>query len=121
MPPCVQAEADALKAMQDATKLAPNNAVYWQSLGDVLGGDASASPRRKWRDGSAKAADAYAKSLALQPRNAPLWYRLYEQAGRRRARTRRWPRCNGGAGRSRQRASTPTCSRPSGSRRPLTG
>lgn len=77
-----------------ATRDAPQNALYWQSLGDALGGytgwSADVSPVGEGVIGelevsvgqSAPAADtnkalaAYQKSLALNERNAALWYHL---------------------------------------------
>lgn len=53
------------EALAKATDLAPDVAAYCQSLGDVLAHDRP------------KARTAYRRSLALDRRNATLWYRLY--------------------------------------------
>ncbi len=58
------APKETLTALTAATDLAPGSAVYWQALGDAL-------PDRE------KATAAYRRSLQIQKRNAPLWYRLY--------------------------------------------
>ncbi|MDX1933406.1 MAG: hypothetical protein SFU56_12425 [Capsulimonadales bacterium] len=54
---------EMVAAFREAVRLAPENATYWQSLGEVLGG---------------KEADAaFQKSLALAPRNPALWFGRY--------------------------------------------
>lgn len=58
-----------LEAFEAATKAAPENAVYWESLGDAYDGVANQRT---------KAVAACEKSLALEPRNARLWYRLFQ-------------------------------------------
>lgn len=64
-------DAEAIrKAFIEATEKDPAQAAYWQSLGDV-----ESDPK--------KAEPAYRKSLECNPRNASLWYRLYEQEMRK--------------------------------------
>lgn len=64
------AKTEAVKAFEAAVKAAPDNADYWQGLGDALKSPFSsdALPPR--------AAEAYRMSLKLKPRNVALWYRL---------------------------------------------
>jgi hypothetical protein len=62
-----------LAAFTAATELAPDNATYWQSLGDAIAGDAFLPGVDRSR-----AMDAYRRSLTLQERNAGLCYRLYQ-------------------------------------------
>ena len=76
---------DARKALEDAVKLAPENALYRQSLGDVLPGGA-ASPSG-FNDTATLRENmpaylAYQKSLELQPRNSLLWYLLHQSTAR---------------------------------------
>lgn len=70
--------ADAVSAFQAATKDAPTSAAYWQSLGDaqynLIQSDVPVS--------RPDALKSYKKSLVLQPKNAMLWYRVYQLARR---------------------------------------
>jgi tetratricopeptide (TPR) repeat protein len=64
---------DAEKEFQAAIELAPNTALYWQSLGDshiVLVGDAR-------QESNKKAIAAYEKALKLDRRSAGLWFATY--------------------------------------------
>jgi hypothetical protein len=63
------------KLLLEATKLAPKNAVYWQSLGDLrmdLSADIGSG-----RD-KPGALVAYRQALKLKQTNANLWYRIYD-------------------------------------------
>ncbi len=66
-------EKQALQDFTEATQVSPNDARYWQSLGDVLRGE-------KWympdRPDIGPVITAYQKSLKLDSNNAPLCYRL---------------------------------------------
>ncbi|MBC8102196.1 MAG: hypothetical protein H7Z41_06385 [Cytophagales bacterium] len=62
-----------LAAFTEATKLAPNNADHWRSLGDA----------RKAAEDHDGAEAALLRSLEVLPRQPALWYRLYEQAAER--------------------------------------
>ena len=67
------APADVVRVFTAATKDAPTSAAYWQSLGD-------AQYNAPKNDGYVSRPDAlvsYNKSLALQPKNARLWFRVY--------------------------------------------
>lgn len=70
---------EARKALEEAVKLAPENALYWQSLGDVLLNGVVSSGALK---DNAPARAAYQKSLDLEPRNPLLSYLLYQAAAR---------------------------------------
>jgi len=70
---------EARKALDEAVKLAPENALYWQALGDVLL-NGMASPNALKDNAPARA--AYQKSLDLEPRNPLLWYLLYQATAR---------------------------------------
>lgn len=70
---------EARKALDEAVKLAPENALYWQALGDVLL-NGMASPNVLKDNAPARA--AYQKSLDLEPRNPLLWYLLYQATTR---------------------------------------
>ncbi len=58
---------------QAALAIAPNSALYWQSLGDAYVADLSP---KEWD--RKKAAAAYEKALTLDRRSPTLWYQLYE-------------------------------------------
>jgi tetratricopeptide (TPR) repeat protein len=63
-----------IDAFQDALAAAPNNAKYWQSLGDAY--MSNVAPGAGSRE---KAFAAYEKALTLDRRNAKLWYWKYTQ------------------------------------------
>lgn len=65
--------ADAVSAFQAATKDAPTTAAYWQSLGDAQYANVKDDAFISRPD----ALLSYKKSLALQPKNALLWFRVY--------------------------------------------
>ena len=67
-------QADVVRAFTAATQDAPANAAYWQSLGDAQYGPAQLEVPVSRPD----ALLSYKKSLALQPKNAALWYRVYQ-------------------------------------------
>jgi len=68
--------AEAVRAFTAATQDAPTSAAYWQSLGDAQYADVKDSAFVSRPD----ALLSYKKSLALQPKNAALWYRVYQMA-----------------------------------------
>ena len=74
-------QADVVNALTAATHDAPQNAVYWQSLGDALRGTDILTQilTQAINDdkNNAPTVAAYQKSLALQPKNTPLWFRVY--------------------------------------------
>jgi len=65
--------ADVVGVFTAATKDAPTNAAYWQSLGDAQ----YANVKDDHFISRPEALLAYKKSLVLQPSNASLWYRVY--------------------------------------------
>jgi tetratricopeptide (TPR) repeat protein len=67
--PTLTGKEAILQAFEAAVKDAPENAAYWESLGDTYAEVASLR---------AKAVAACEKSLALESRNARLWYRLFQ-------------------------------------------
>lgn len=69
---------EAVRAFTAATKDAPINAAYWQSLGDAQYG----ATKNDEYASRPEALASYNKSLALQPKNAALWYRVYQLARR---------------------------------------
>ncbi len=73
--------AQATKAFETANELAPNDARYWQSLGDdVLDYDCDrgAALSAGAPDPIKHALDAYRQAATRDKRNVLLWYRLYE-------------------------------------------
>jgi len=76
------AEKAVIAAFEKAVALAPENAVYWESLGEALRRFAptgatteeGGKPRRDWRE-------AHRTALRLRPKNAPLWYLLGLEEG----------------------------------------
>lgn len=68
-------EEETAKAFVAATEAAPDNARYWQSLGDARMGEGFFTSMGKDQPG---AIAAYVRSLALEARNPTLWCRLYE-------------------------------------------
>lgn len=77
-------DVESVKAFASAVKDAPDNAAYWESLGDALRADPVDQLRLdflapQYAAMSAKSPlAAYQKALALQPRNAALWFRVYQ-------------------------------------------
>ena len=67
------AQAEVVRAFTAATHDAPANAAYWQSLGDAQYENVKDSEFVSRPD----ALLSYKKSLALQPKNAALWYRVF--------------------------------------------
>lgn len=82
--------SEVAKAFEAATEAAPNDARYWQSLGDVFlnhgfnpgfGTGAVGTPEeraQRAQNGVKRGVDAYQRAAGLDKRNALLWYRLYE-------------------------------------------
>jgi len=79
--------SDVAKAFEAATEAAPNDARYWQSLGDsFLDYDCDPKttvpnvPNKKehLQSGLKAGLDAYQRAVRLDKRNTLLWYRLYE-------------------------------------------
>ena len=64
--------AQIADAFQAALAVEPNNALYWQSLGDAYVLDVGP---QEWSPNEAAA--AYTKALALNRRNPTLWWQLY--------------------------------------------
>lgn len=67
-------QAEVIRLFTAATQDAPANAAYWQSLGDAQHAAVKDSVFVSHPD----ALLSYKKSLALQPKNAALWYRVYQ-------------------------------------------
>ena len=59
----------------EATKCNPQNARYWQSLGDMIAGE---RPDEKEASELVPAIAAYQTSLKLDNANSVLWYRIYQ-------------------------------------------
>ncbi len=71
-------QAEVVRLLTAATKDAPTDAAYWQSLGDA---QYNATKNDEYVS-RPEALTSYNKSLALQPKNAALWYRVYQLARR---------------------------------------
>ena len=67
--PFVPTLADAIAAEKEAIRLAPENALYQQALGDFL-----------WDTNKKEALAAYEAAVALAPKNPNLLYLLYQDA-----------------------------------------
>ncbi len=61
----------AVQSAEQAANLAPDNAVYWQAVGDLISGDGLDDTAPE------KAIAAYEKSVLLAPKNANVLYFLY--------------------------------------------
>ncbi len=66
-------QTEVVRAFTVATHDAPTSAAYWQGLGDAQ----YAVTKDDKNVSRPDALLAYKKSLALQPKNAPLWLRVY--------------------------------------------
>ncbi len=69
---------DVGKLFETATKDAPDNAVYWQSLGDVRHDLKAQSDNDAEPEAEPSILTAYRQSLKLKPGNASLWYRIFD-------------------------------------------
>ncbi len=59
-------------ALDEATKLAPENALYWQALADF-------SVMREQTNSEAATTALYRRAATLAPKNANLWVRIYDR------------------------------------------
>jgi tetratricopeptide (TPR) repeat protein len=80
--PGMPSQDDVVKAFEAVTKDDPMQAIYWQSLGDILGppqantesADDSSGDQSDNATNSTRSMEAYRHALSLDPKNALLWW-----------------------------------------------